>query len=133
MCSMKWSADDEKASLQEAQKALESVLADVKKIDGVKDVQRVVCGGCLDFKVQSHHGLGFEAAASLPAADMSWFETLRLPPPSAGDHLARRRRLRRLGGGRLRPRGGLPREGALCASLCRMCASRSACEMHACG
>jgi hypothetical protein len=37
--------------LQEAQKALESVLADVKKVDGVKGVQRVVCGGCMDFKV----------------------------------------------------------------------------------
>ena len=47
----KWSADNDKKSLQEAQKALESVLADVKKVDGVKGVQRIVCGGCLDFKV----------------------------------------------------------------------------------
>jgi|TARA_B100000524_G_scaffold216322_1_gene113613 hypothetical protein len=46
----KWSADNDKASLQEAQKALESVLADVKGVKGVKDVKRVVCGGCLDFK-----------------------------------------------------------------------------------
>ena len=47
----KWSADDDKKSLQEAQKALEGVLEEVKKVDGVKGVQRVVCGGCLDFKV----------------------------------------------------------------------------------
>ncbi|GAX13940.1 hypothetical protein FisN_5Lh155 [Fistulifera solaris] len=47
----KWSSDNDKKSLQEAQKTLESVLADVKQIDGVKGVQRIVCGGCLDFKV----------------------------------------------------------------------------------
>mmetsp|Transcript_50385 Transcript_50385/g.75306 ORF Transcript_50385/g.75306 Transcript_50385/m.75306 type:complete len:146 (-) Transcript_50385:70-507(-) len=47
----KWSADNDKASLAAAQKALNEVLADVKKVDGVKGVQRVVCGGCLDFKV----------------------------------------------------------------------------------
>jgi hypothetical protein len=47
----KWSADDDKKSLQEAQKALNAILADVKKVEGVKGVQRVVCGGCLDFKV----------------------------------------------------------------------------------
>jgi len=47
----KWSPDNDKKALQEAQKALEAVLADVKKVDGVKDVQRVVCGGCMDFKV----------------------------------------------------------------------------------
>jgi hypothetical protein len=47
----KWSAAHEKKSLQEAQKALEGVLGEVKKVDGVKGVQRVVCGGCLDFKV----------------------------------------------------------------------------------
>jgi hypothetical protein len=47
----KWSADNDKASLVAAQKALTAVLADVKKVDGVKEVQRVVCGGCLDFKV----------------------------------------------------------------------------------
>jgi len=47
----KWSPDDEKASLTELQKVLEEYLPTVKGIDGVKDVQRVVCGGCLDFKV----------------------------------------------------------------------------------
>ena len=47
----KWSPDDEKKSLQEAQKALAWVLEEVKKVDGVKGVQRVVCGGCMDFKV----------------------------------------------------------------------------------
>lgn len=47
----KWSGENDKKSLQEAQKLLNSVLADVKKVDGVKGVQRVVCGGCLDYKV----------------------------------------------------------------------------------
>jgi hypothetical protein len=47
----KWSGDNDKASLVEAQKAMTSILEEVKKLDGVKEVQRVVCGGCLDFKV----------------------------------------------------------------------------------
>eukprot|EP00439_Symbiodinium_sp_Y106_P085496 s1553_g28.t1 len=47
----KWSADDDKASLDAAQEALDSVISDVKSVEGVKSVQRVVCGGCLDFKV----------------------------------------------------------------------------------
>ena len=48
----KWSPDDDKASLVAAQKALEEVVADIKGVEGVKDVSRVVCGGCLDFKVR---------------------------------------------------------------------------------
>jgi hypothetical protein len=47
----KWSADNDKKSLAEAQKALKDVLAEVKTVKGVKDVKRIVCGGCLDFKV----------------------------------------------------------------------------------
>ena len=48
----KWSADNDKKSLADAQKALMEVLADVKAVDGFKKVDRVVCGGCLDFKVR---------------------------------------------------------------------------------
>lgn len=48
----KWSPDNDKASLVAAQKALEAVLPEIKKIDGVQNVERVVCGGCLDFKVR---------------------------------------------------------------------------------
>ena len=47
----KWSADDDKKSLQEAQKILEGALADLKALEGFRSCQRVVCGGCLDFKV----------------------------------------------------------------------------------
>eukprot|EP00568_Trieres_chinensis_P016358 CAMPEP_0183324358 /NCGR_PEP_ID=MMETSP0160_2-20130417/76850_1 /TAXON_ID=2839 ORGANISM="Odontella Sinensis, Strain Grunow 1884" /NCGR_SAMPLE_ID=MMETSP0160_2 /ASSEMBLY_ACC=CAM_ASM_000250 /LENGTH=112 /DNA_ID=CAMNT_0025491925 /DNA_START=197 /DNA_END=535 /DNA_ORIENTATION=+ len=47
----KWSADSDKKSLAEAQRALVEILDEVKKVEGVKGVQRVVCGGCLDFKV----------------------------------------------------------------------------------
>jgi hypothetical protein len=48
----RWSTDKEKASLVEAQKALESILPELKKVDGVIKVDRVVCGGCKDFKVR---------------------------------------------------------------------------------
>eukprot|EP00438_Fugacium_kawagutii_P035717 Skav234676 [mRNA] locus=scaffold1131:513158:513496:- [translate_table: standard] len=47
----KWSADKDKASLDAAQELLKSVSAELKAVPGVKNVQRVVCGGCLDFKV----------------------------------------------------------------------------------
>lgn len=47
----KWSGDNDKASLAAAQKELDGILATVKGVAGVKGVQRVVCGGCLDFKV----------------------------------------------------------------------------------
>ena len=47
----KWSADNDKASLVAAQKELEAVLSAVKAVKGVSRVQRIVCGGCLDFKV----------------------------------------------------------------------------------
>ncbi|CAJ1958782.1 unnamed protein product [Cylindrotheca closterium] len=47
----KWSSDDDKKSLAEAQKALNEILSEVKGVDGFKKIDRVVCGGCLDFKV----------------------------------------------------------------------------------
>lgn len=48
----KWSNENDKASLVAAQKAIDEILAQVKAVDGVVSVQRVVCGGCLDFKVR---------------------------------------------------------------------------------
>lgn len=47
----KWSLDGDKASLVACQMALESVAEDLYQVDGVKAVERVVCGECLDFKV----------------------------------------------------------------------------------
>eukprot|EP00933_Yihiella_yeosuensis_P046473 TRINITY_DN419_c0_g1_i2.p1 TRINITY_DN419_c0_g1~~TRINITY_DN419_c0_g1_i2.p1 ORF type:complete len:322 (-),score=121.61 TRINITY_DN419_c0_g1_i2:222-1187(-) len=47
----KWSEDSNKASLNAAQAALDDILADVSAVEGVASVQRVVCGGCHDFKV----------------------------------------------------------------------------------
>ena len=47
----KWSAEDDKKSLSELQRALNESKDKIKVIDGVKSVQRIVCGGCLDFKV----------------------------------------------------------------------------------
>ena len=49
----KWSEDNDKKSLKEAQEKLTKVLSDLKGIDGCKSVHRVVCGGNLDFKVAS--------------------------------------------------------------------------------
>jgi hypothetical protein len=48
----KWSTEREKASLVEAQRVLESVLQELKRVEGVIKVDRVVCGGCKDFKVR---------------------------------------------------------------------------------
>mmetsp|Transcript_13836 Transcript_13836/g.28954 ORF Transcript_13836/g.28954 Transcript_13836/m.28954 type:complete len:113 (+) Transcript_13836:74-412(+) len=47
----KWSAEEEKKSLESAQQLLANKLPELKAIAGVKNVQRVVCGACLDFKV----------------------------------------------------------------------------------
>mmetsp|Transcript_3781 Transcript_3781/g.6462 ORF Transcript_3781/g.6462 Transcript_3781/m.6462 type:complete len:113 (+) Transcript_3781:64-402(+) len=47
----KWSADNDKASLASAQQVLDETLKELKALDGVKSVQRIVCGGCLDFKI----------------------------------------------------------------------------------
>lgn len=47
----KWTPEDEKASLASAQQTLDMYSAQIKEIPGVKSVQRVVCGGCMDFKV----------------------------------------------------------------------------------
>jgi len=48
---LKWSTDADNESLMQAQKELQAVLADLSSLEGVASVQRVVCGGCQDFKV----------------------------------------------------------------------------------
>ena len=48
----KWSQGNDKKSLVEAQIALKDVLAEIKAVDGFLKVDRVVCGGCMDFKVR---------------------------------------------------------------------------------
>jgi hypothetical protein len=47
----KWSPDQDKKSLAEAQKVLNNFKTSIHNVAGVKNVQRVVCGGCHDFKV----------------------------------------------------------------------------------
>jgi replication factor A1 len=47
----KWDEKDEKKSLAEVQKALDGVMDKVGAVAGLKNVQRVVCGTCKDFKV----------------------------------------------------------------------------------
>jgi len=48
---LKWSADDDKKSLAAVQQTLVLMQNQIKGISGVKSVQRIVCGGCLDYKV----------------------------------------------------------------------------------
>jgi len=70
---LKWSPDDDKKALVVAQEKLDEVLADLSSVEGVSSVQRVVCGGCNDFKVitkLSAEAFGkWEAAAFAPEAD----------------------------------------------------------------
>jgi len=47
----KWTAEDGNPSLMKVQAELEKVLPAISSVDGVASVQRVVCGGCHDFKV----------------------------------------------------------------------------------
>jgi len=47
----KWSPDADKESLAKCQEALDKAIGEIKAVKGVQSVQRVVCGGCLDFKV----------------------------------------------------------------------------------
>eukprot|EP00238_Polyblepharides_amylifera_P001227 CAMPEP_0196570372 /NCGR_PEP_ID=MMETSP1081-20130531/438_1 /TAXON_ID=36882 /ORGANISM="Pyramimonas amylifera, Strain CCMP720" /LENGTH=112 /DNA_ID=CAMNT_0041886773 /DNA_START=123 /DNA_END=461 /DNA_ORIENTATION=+ len=48
---LKWDTAENKASLVALQKVLNEFKAEIKAIAGVKYVQRVVCGGCQDFKI----------------------------------------------------------------------------------
>lgn len=48
---LKWSRDNDLKSLAAVQESLNAFLPAIKKIDGVQSVQRIVCGGCLDYKV----------------------------------------------------------------------------------
>jgi hypothetical protein len=51
----KWTDENDKKSLQDAQIALVDVLTDLKATKGCKSVFRVVCGGNKDFKVSVGH------------------------------------------------------------------------------
>ena len=47
----KFDTKNEKKSLISAQQTLNVFKSQLQKIPGVKSIQRIVCGGCLDFKV----------------------------------------------------------------------------------
>eukprot|EP00227_Mantoniella_beaufortii_P016800 CAMPEP_0197588602 /NCGR_PEP_ID=MMETSP1326-20131121/9829_1 /TAXON_ID=1155430 /ORGANISM="Genus nov. species nov., Strain RCC2288" /LENGTH=112 /DNA_ID=CAMNT_0043153445 /DNA_START=62 /DNA_END=400 /DNA_ORIENTATION=- len=70
---LKWSEDGDKASLAAVQKVLDAKLAAVKAVKGFVNVQRVVCGGCHDYKVItkiSAESFGdWEAAGFAPEAE----------------------------------------------------------------
>jgi len=70
----KWSADSDKKSLEECQKVLETTMTKISAVPGVKSVQRIVCGGCFDFKVITSMKAGekweaWEKAEFAPEAD----------------------------------------------------------------
>jgi len=69
----KFSPDSDNAALMAAQAKLEGILPEVSSVDGATSVQRVVCGGCHDFKVITKlPKASFEAwekAAFAPEAD----------------------------------------------------------------
>ena len=48
---MKWTPDNDKKSLADVQQALNKYTTSLKGVEGVKGVQRIVCGGCQDYKV----------------------------------------------------------------------------------
>lgn len=61
------------ASLKAAQAAIEKVLPEVKKIDGLKEVKRAVCGGCGDVKlVVSIEDAKFGAWADMRGSGGKW-------------------------------------------------------------
>jgi len=66
----KWSPDSDKKALVAVQEKLEEVLADLSSVEGVASIQRVVCGGCYDFKV----------ITKLPAEAFAKWETASFEP-----------------------------------------------------
>jgi len=69
----KFSADSDNASLMAAQAKLEEILPEVSSVEGAVSVQRVVCGGCHDFKIitklPQKDFEAWEKAAFAPEAD----------------------------------------------------------------
>lgn len=47
----KYSPDNDKIALTKAQKLFETVVDQLKALGGFVSLQRVVCGGCYDFKI----------------------------------------------------------------------------------
>ena len=48
---LKWSSDNNKESLSQVQKRLDELKSSIQSVPGLKSIQRIVCGGCLDYKV----------------------------------------------------------------------------------
>jgi hypothetical protein len=97
---LKWSEAEGKASLCAAQKLLDDCLPALHKLNGLQSVQRVVCGGCFDFKVVIALSAGayhlweaadhspekgfLEAAASIPgvtAVETQTYTLMACPEP----------------------------------------------------
>jgi len=69
---MKWTEDEEKLSLTQIQEVVDSLNSDISKIEGLETLQRVVCGGCHDYKlivsVRAKHFEKWEKASFAPEA-----------------------------------------------------------------
>jgi hypothetical protein len=65
----KWSEDGDKAALVALQQTLDAHLSALKSVEGSVRVQRVVCGGCHDFKVIS--SVSVEKFAAWEAQDFA--------------------------------------------------------------
>ena len=67
---MKWSASNDKKSLATIQATLNKHMPSIKKVNGVQSVQRIVCGGCLDYKI----------IVALPVAEFKAWEATKFSP-----------------------------------------------------
>jgi hypothetical protein len=67
---LKWSEDASKASLDAVQAILADLLPELSSVEGVASIQRIVCGGCHDFKV----------VTKLPAAAFGEWEKAAFAP-----------------------------------------------------
>jgi len=75
----KWSEDNDKQSLRAAQAVMTKYLLAISTVPGVIGVQRIVCGGCKDFKI---------IAAVKVSAHEAWEQQTYAPGPDLKAELA---------------------------------------------
>ena len=67
----KYAPENDKKALQEAQKIFETYISTLKGLNGFVSLQRVVCGGCFDFKVITTLKAGDDYFGAWEKADFS--------------------------------------------------------------
>ena len=68
----KYAPENDKKALQEAQKLFETYVPKLKALNGFVSLQRVVCGGCFDFKVITTLKAGDENFGAWEKANFSF-------------------------------------------------------------